>query len=193
MKRLYVVLLASALFACKNQPAENAATTPETTAEKTTEPVPPPIPSDVDISKFDGNFLVFWNEFKKHVGLENKVYVLSMMHFPLHGGSYFASRGLPEVMTGDNMRYEYFRIFDNFTLETIKEATLASIKINTVGENDPADMPAEALGLAQGTTYYSLPVLRIDNSSTESQSGTVTLLNFAKINGKYLLAWFSKA
>lgn len=149
----------------------------------------PEIPQDV--KPVDTDWKIFWEKFKNGVMNDSKVYVMTLMNYPLRGTAWLSASGNPTGMTEEDMKNTYFRLIDESVKQQVSRLKAEDVDHFQVNLDNYEGSYAEELGLQPGSKIYNFTVSNVSSSGGKIIVNSYTKFFFGKTSndGTYKLSW----
>lgn len=149
----------------------------------------PEIPQDV--KPVDTDWKTFWDTFKNGVINDSKVYVMTLIKYPLRGTAWLSTSGNPKGMTEEDMKNMYFRLIDESVKQQVSRLKAEDVDHYQVNLDNFEGTFAEELGLQPGAKVYNFTVSNVSSSGGKIIVNSYTKFFFAKTSndGTYRLSW----
>lgn len=132
---------------------------------------------------------VFWTDFQKAVGENNRAAVADMMLFPLKGTEFMGSNFNENGLSREQFFEQYETIFDEKTRQTIV-AMPAEKLVKFVSQKDAA---LEKIGIPPKTEVYNLTISSIFDEGLETQTESSIGFYFIKEKEVFKLSFLLMA
>ncbi|MEZ4948965.1 MAG: hypothetical protein R2879_02780 [Saprospiraceae bacterium] len=149
----------------------------------------PEIPENIEA--LDGAWNSYWQQFKEGVVKESKVYVMTLIHYPVYGTDGLSTKGNKDGLDEEEMKIMYYRLFDDNVRQKVAVLKATDVDSYQVGDKGTNEAMAQKLGLEKGSKVYYFTV-----GNTTAKDGKIVLDSSAKFyfgklgsEGGYKLSW----
>ena len=149
----------------------------------------PEIPQDVQ--PVEAGWKNYWQDFKHGVLNDSKVYVMTLIEYPLRGTADISPSGNRTGMTEEDMKNMYFRLIDESVKQQVGRLKAEDVDFFQVNLDGFEGSYAQELGLQPGSKVYNFTVSNVSSSGGKIIVNSYTKFFFARTSddGTYKLAW----